>query len=164
MLADKHPAMFHFMVALTILVALFIGIIPIPTNYTMLRPELLCLLVIYWVISVPQHLGVSFAFTVGMAQGVAEHTVWGAHALALTIVAYICSNAYQRIISYSVWHQALWVCVLVGVHQIVVNWVQSLVGYHAPVPTLMASTVVSALLWPPLLLGLRRLRQRLRLV
>ena len=164
MFADRHPLLFCFMVGLSIFLALLIAIVPLPFEYMFLRPELICLLVIYWVISAPEHLGVSFAFFVGLLQGLSEHTVWGAHALALVIVAYICINAYQRIASYSVWHQALWVCVLVGVHQIVVNWVQSFLGYHAPILMLLASTIVSALLWPPLLLGFRRFRQRFQLI
>ena len=164
MLVDRQPALFYSMVALSVTIALLLAIVPLPSDYQLLRPELVCLLVIYWVISVPQHLGVTFGFIVGFAQDLAEHTIWGGHALALCIVAYICTNAYQRIISYSIWHQSLWVCVLVGVHQVVVNWVQSLDGYHAPVSLLLASTVVSSLLWPPLLLGIRRLRQRLNMV
>lgn len=164
MFADKHPGMFYSMVTASVVIGLFASIIPLPIDYAVLRPELLCLLVIYWVLSAPQHLGVSFAFLVGLAQDLIEHTVWGAHALALVLVAYICINSYQRMISYSVRHQAMWVCILIGVHQVVVNWVQSMAGYHAPVAMLLASTVVSALLWPPLQLGLRRLRLSLRMV
>lgn len=164
MFVDRHPVLFYAMVTLSVVLALLLSIIPLPHKYLVLRPEFVCLMVIYWVISVPQHLGVSFAFLVGITQDLAEHTVWGAHALAMAIVAYIGINAYQRFIRYSVWHQALWVSILVGLHQVVVNWVQSLTGQQAPASMLLASTVVSTLLWPPLLLGFRRLRRYLHFV
>ena len=141
MLVDRQPILFYTMVALSIAIALLVAILPLPNAYQLLRPEFVCLLVIYWVISVPQHLGVTFGFLVGLVQDLGEHTIWGAHALALCIVAYISANAYQRIISYSIWHQALWICVLVGVHQVVVNWVQSLVGYHSSVSLLLLSLI-----------------------
>ncbi len=164
MLVERQPSLFYSMVAISIVLALFIAIIPIAPGYRVLRPELVCLLVIYWVISAPQHLGVTFAFIVGFCQDLLEQVSWGGHALALALVAYICLNSYQRIKSYSLWHQTLWVSVLIGLHQVAVNWVQSLAGYHAPMPALLASIVISSLLWPVVLIGLRRFRQRFRLI
>lgn len=164
MFADRYPLLFYLMVIVSVILALLISIFPLPEGYAILRPELICLIVVYWVTNAPQHLGVTFAFFTGLSYDLIQHTVWGAHGLGLVIVAYICINAYQRFTRYSVWHQALWVCVLVGVHQIVVNWIQSLSGYHAPLGVLLGATVMTSLLWPPFLFGLRRLRQNLRLV
>ena len=164
LVADRSPISFYLMVAVSVILALFLAIIPLPSGYEVLRPELICLLVVYWVTSAPQHLGLTFAFVVGLSYDVIQHSVWGAHALALVIVAYICINAYQRFMSYSVWHQSLWVCVLVGVHQMVVNWVQSFSGYHASLGTLLGSIVMTSILWPPFLLGWRRIRQNLKMV
>ena len=164
MFADRHPVQFHIMVVLSFAPAFLLAIIPLPPEYQLLRPELICLIVLYWVISTPQHLGITFAFFIGFAQDLIEHSVWGAHALGLAVVAYICINAYQRIISYSIWHQTLWMSVLIGVYQVIVNWVMSLDGYHVPVSTLLASIVLSTLMWPVVQLGVRRLRQYLRLL
>ena len=164
MLAERHPFIFYSMVIATILLALLIAIIPLSPQYQILRPELVCLLVIYWVLNAPQHLGVSFAFMCGMTQDLVEQTVWGGHAFALSIVAYICVKSYQRIKSYSIWHQTLWVSILVGMHQVSVNSVQSLAGYEASMSTLVASVVISTLLWPVLLQALKRFRQHFRLM
>lgn len=152
-----------YLVALTsFAIALLIAIYPLSTGYSGLRPEFVCLLVIYWLISAPQYFGVFFSWMIGMAQDLIEGIVWGGHALALSIVAYICMVAYQRIKSYSLWHQTLWVFVLVGFHQVTVNWIQGLAGYRATPADLILSTIVSALFWPPLYLGMGRLRLRYR--
>ena len=153
----------YFLVCVSYMLALFVALYPLSVGFAELRPELVCLLVIYWIISTPQYFGVLFAWGVGLTQDVVEGTVWGAHALALAIVAYICIVAHQRIKNYSVWHQTLWVFVLVGFHQVITNWVQSLAGYEATTKVLVLSAVVSALFWPLLSITLFRLRLKHRL-
>jgi len=144
-------------------VGYLVAVYPLPDGYAFLRPELLCLLVIYWVMNSPQHLGMVFAWGVGLLQDILELGVWGAHALALTVIAYICLMSYQRIRSYSVWHQTLWVIVLVGLHQLIVNWVDRIAGYHSPPQELIVPAVVSALCWPPTLFLFKRVRLRYRI-
>ncbi len=146
-------------IAISFLCALLVAVFPLPQNYALLRPELVCLLLLYWVMFAPEYAGVTVAFAVGLLQDVVEGTVWGAHALALALLAYICLVSYQRIRSYSVWHQALWVFVFVGAHQVTVNWVQGLAGYHAPVTHMLVPTVISALCWPPVCYWVNRLRR-----
>lgn len=151
------------LVVLSCLVALLVAVFPLPYGYASLRPEMVCLLVLYWVMYAPEHVGVFMAFAIGLLQDVVEGTVWGAHALALTVLAYICLVSYQRIRSYSLWHQTLWVFVLVGTHQVLVNWVQGLAGYHAGVSQMLLPTVFSALCWPLVIYTLNQLRRRYRL-
>lgn len=160
---QNSPVAFFVIVALSCLVALLVAVFPLPYAYAALRPELVCLLILYWVMFAPEYVGVSVAFFVGLLQDVVEGTVWGAHALALAVLAYICLVSYQRIRSYSLWHQALWVFVLVGTHQVLVNWVQGLAGYHAPVSQMLIPTIISALCWPLVIYSLNRLRRRYRL-
>lgn len=160
--ASPNPLLYAFM-ALMYLVALLLAVYPLPWTYAMLRPELVCLLVLYWAMYLPDYSGISLAFFAGLFQDVVVGSVWGAHALALAVLAYICLVSYQRIRNYSVWHQALWVFVLVGMHQVLVNWVQGLAGYQASVSYMLIPTMVTALCWPPLVFGLSRLRRRYRL-
>lgn len=163
MLVDSHPLRFYIMVAASIVLALLFAVIPFPQTHQILRPELLCLLVVYWVISVPQHLGVSFAFFCGLLLDLIEHGAWGANAFALSVIAYICLCAYQRMKNYSIWHQTVWVCILVGCHQFLAGWLQGLAGYRIPTSSALATVAMTSLLWPVLLLFMRRLRRRLHL-
>jgi len=149
---------FYSLLFLSLVAGIFVSIFPLPASVSGLRPELLCLLVVYWVTTAPQYFGVFFAWMVGMVQDVVEGVTWGGHASALAIVAYICLVAYQRIKNYSVWHQTLWVFVLVGFHQVMVNWVQGLAGYRATPMELILSTSVSALFWPALFYCITRIR------
>ncbi|MFL0810162.1 MAG: rod shape-determining protein MreD [Agarilytica sp.] len=154
---------FFVLVFASVLLATFFSIYPIPETLASLRPELMCLLVIYFITSYPQNFGIVFGWAVGLLLDVFEGGVWGAHALALTLIAYICIGAHQRIKNYSIWHQTLWMFVLVGIHQVIVNWVQGLAGYETDTVFLVLSAALSALLWPPLFLVLTRIRLHYRL-
>ncbi len=156
----KHPVV---VLVISLLIGLLIAVFPLPTDIAYLRPEVVCMLVAYWVMQSPQHLGMFFAWSVGLVQDIVEATVWGAHALALTLLAYICLMSYQRIRNYSVWHQSMWIFILVGTHQVVVNWVQGIAGYRSPTQLLLLPTIMSALCWPLIVFIFHRIRVRYRL-
>ncbi len=153
----------YWLVGLSLLLATFAAIFPLDPRYAELRPELMCVFVIYWVVHAPQHMGVTLAWMVGLLQGVLEGVTWGGHAVALAIVAYICIVAQRRIKNYSLWHQTIWIFVLVGFHQVMVNWFQGLAGYKSSPQGLILSTSVSALFWPLVSILLLRVRLAYRL-
>lgn len=160
---EIHAGAIYSLVFLSFLLALLIQVFPIPYKFTLLRPEVACMVILYWVITTPEHVGVSVAFVAGILQDVVEGSVWGAHAIALALLAYICLVSYRRIRNYSVWHQALWVFVLVGTHQVVVNWIQGMAGYQVPVAHMLIPTLISALCWPLVNYSMNRLRRYYRL-
>jgi len=155
---------FYTLLGISILLALFIAVYPLSSTYTGLRPEFLCLVIIYWVTNTPQHVGVVYAWGLGILLDILEGVTWGAHGMAFAIVAYICLVSYQRIKNYSVWHQSLWVFVLVGCHQVIVNWLQGLAGYQAIPIDLILSTTVSALCWPLVYFCINRMRFLYRVI
>lgn len=142
------PYLIHGVILGSIFLGLVFAVFPLPVKAGALRPEFICLLCIFWVTNMPQYVGIFYAWCIGLMQDIVEGTVWGAHAMALAIVAYICIMAYQRIKNYSIWHQALWIFVLVGFHQVIVNWIQSMAGYHNDTVSLLVSTAISAVFWP----------------
>ena len=154
---------FYGVLVFTIFIALLLSVLPLSGPLVYLRPELVCILVIYWITVAPQSVGTIYAFLIGITQDIVEGTVWGCHAMALSIVAYFCLLSYQRIANYSVWHQTVWVGVIIGVHQLVVGWIQGIAGYHPTPSQVLLSTIVSALFWPLAYLGLNRIRNFYRI-
>lgn len=151
----------YTLVGISVALGLLVSVYPLDPSFNSLRPEVLCLLVIYWVTHLPLRLGIFFAAAIGLLQDIVEGAVWGAHATGLAIVAYVCIRAYQRIKNYSVWHQALWIFVFVGIHQVLVNWFQGVAGYRQLPVDLVISTAISALFWPLVYLGVNRIVFRL---
>lgn len=153
----KRGLSYPLLLAISFFVGLVLSVYPLPQSYAWYRPEIVGLLVVYWVLSLPQRLGMLFAWSVGLLLDVVEGGVWGANALGLTFVAYICQVSYRRLRSYSLTQQTFWVFVFIGVHQVFTNWVQSLSGYSVPTRYMFVATLLTAVLWPMLVVCLRRL-------
>ncbi len=160
-MASPLPAIVVF--AISVLVALLVAVYPLSPILSICRPELLCLVVIYWVLHSPHQIGVGMAWCLGLLQDLIEESVWGGHALALALVAYIGIMSYRRLRTYSLGQQTFWIFVFVGIHQLFVNWIQGLSGYAAPARYMIVSALVSAACWPLLVLLMRRVQQRYRI-
>lgn len=149
-------------IVISLVIALMLSVFPLPLSWAWFRPAFVALVVIYWAIVFPQHFGVGAAWIVGLIQDVVEYGVLGQHALALMAVVYVCQLSYQRIRNYALWQQSAWVFVLVGIHQLFWNWVVSLGGSAASPGYFLIPALVSALVWPGVLVAMEWTRLRFR--
>lgn len=147
-------------VIFTVVVALILAIYPLPVGWVWFRPEFVALVVIYWILTLPQHVGIGFAWCVGLTQDIVENAYLGQHALALVPVAYVCLLSYQRIRNYALWQQSAWIFILVGLHQLFWNWVHSLTGKDSQSLIFLVPALVSALIWPLMVILLEWFRIR----
>lgn len=153
----------RFIIWLSFLVALLLMIFPLGRESGWLRPEFVPVLVIYWVLVMPQQSSLLFIWVLGCFQDLLEGVMLGQHAMALMVVAYVCLLSYQRMRNYTLWHQTFFVFVLVGLYQLVDNWVHSLQGHAAPNLVFLMPAFTSALMWPLLWILLEQLRVRYRI-
>lgn len=126
------------------------------------RPEWVALVLIYWVIALPQRVGVTVAFFAGGFLDVLEGSILGQHALALVVLAYVATLLHERLRMFVVWQQAMMVFVLVGINQLVCQWVHSLGTLGDRSMAFLLPAVVSALFWPWVFTSLRQLRRQYR--
>ncbi|GAB5453285.1 MAG: rod shape-determining protein MreD [Halioglobus sp.] len=146
-------------VLLTFLVAAVLAILPLPEWLLWGRPEWVALVLIYWVIALPQRVGIATALLLGIGLDVLEGAVLGQNAFSLTVVALLALVLYQRVRVYGLAQQAAIVFVLVGINQLICQWVQNLQGVGARSALFLLPAVSSALLWPVVLHLLRGLRR-----
>lgn len=147
-------------ILLTYLAALLFAIVPLETELLWWRPELLALLVIYWVLVMPEQTSILTIWLLGCLLDLLDGAPLGQHAMGLMVIAYLCLLSYQRVRNYTFWHQAFFVFVFIGLYQLVGNWVHSLRGSPAASLHFLLSAFTSALLWPPMFVLLERLRLR----
>lgn len=143
----------------TFLCGIVLSQMPLPEFIGWARPEWVAMILIYWVIALPQSVGVGSGFVAGLVLDVIRGSVLGANALALTIVAYIAMTLYRRMRVYPLWQQSLLVMVLVGIHQLILHWIQMFVGYTGDSLLFLLPAAVSALCWSPIFIFLRRIRR-----
>lgn len=143
----------------SLIVAQLINVLPVPLWAQWGRPEMVAMVLLYWIIALPERVGIGFAWLVGLVQDLVEGSPPGQNALALAILAYLALLLYQRLRMFTPIQQAGLIFVLVGLNQLLCNWVQTLTGTVSPNMLFMLPALVSALLWPLLSEFLRLIRR-----
>ncbi len=144
----------------TFLVALLLTIFPMPSGMAWARPEWVAIVMIYWTIALPERVGLWTAFGVGLLVDGVTGVLIGQNALALSLISWAVLQTYQRLRMFAAWQQAFFIFVLIGVHQLVIHWIQSSQGMAAPTLKFLLPAATSALIWPWLMIFLRGLRRR----
>ncbi|WP_022965161.1 rod shape-determining protein MreD [Denitrificimonas caeni] len=149
------------MMWLTLLVALLLSVMPMPEQIEIGRPLWLALILTFWAIYFPQNIGVLTAWCVGIAQDVLYGTLFGQHALALTIVVFLVLTLQQRLKVFPLWQQSFALLVIYGLAQLVLLWLGTLSGMRPEINYYAWPVLISCLLWPWLylvLVNVKRIR------
>ena len=152
----------YSVILLSFLVAYVLAVLPLPQWLLWARPEWIALTLIYWTIALPHRVGIVTALLLGVGLDVLEGAVMGQNAFALVVVALLSLILYQRLRVYSLVQQSGVVFVLIGINQLICQWVQNLEGAGAPTLLFLLPAFSSALLWPVVLHILRGLRRHHR--
>lgn len=89
------------------ILALLLGLVPLPGLLLPGRPYWLALVLAYWVIETPDRVGLGFAFCIGLLADVMFGGILGEQALRLVVMAFILQRFRARIRFFPLWQQAL---------------------------------------------------------
>ncbi len=148
-----------WVIVMTLFVAAVLAVVPLPGAIAWGRPEWVALVLVYWCIALPHRVGVVVALVCGVLLDVLEGAALGQNTFALAVLALLCASLYQRLRLFSLWQQSGMLFLLIGIHQLICQWVQNLEGVGARSLLFLLPAFTSALLWPlvlPFLRGLRR--------
>lgn len=151
-----------WVIVLTFLAAFLLAVFPLPHWLVWARPEWLALVLIYWTIALPHRVGIFTGLIVGVLLDSLEGAVFGQNAFSLMIVAMLSLVLYQRLRVFNVLQQAGTVFILVGINQLICQWVQNLQGRGTDSLLFLLPAFSSALIWPVALHLLRSLRRHYR--
>ncbi len=132
----------------TVLVALALTLLPLPSWLAVIRPGFLVLTVLYWSIAAPRAGGITLGWVCGLMLDAFEGPVLGEHALALALVAYIGVREHQRIRSKPVFQQSLIVFAALGVYEFVLFAIDGWSGHPLTTVVRWVPTATGALIWP----------------
>lgn len=153
------PARGGWVIITSLLVALWLAIVPLPDWAAWVRPEWTAMVLLYWTVALPNRVGIGVAWLCGVLLDLLEGSVLGQHAFALAVMTYLALLLYQRLRMFAAWQQAGIVFVLVGIHQLLCNWVETFTGHPSNDLWFLLPAFVSALMWPWLMVLLRHLRR-----
>lgn len=150
----------YLVIYLSLLVALVLMILPLPDWVQMYRPNWIALTLIYWSMALPKRVGLWFAFFTGIILDTSLGTLLGQHTLALVIIIYINLSFYQRIRVLALAQQAIYIFVLLLIEQVVVAWVEGILGRPTPLLAFFGAPFIGMLIWPWVFVVLRDIRRK----
>jgi rod shape-determining protein MreD len=153
------PAQGRTVIFLTLVAALLLSIMPMPLWTQWARPEWVAMVLIYWVMALPERVGIGIAGLTGLALDIVEGAPLGQNMFALGVLTYLVLILYQRLRMYNALQQSAVIFVLLGLNQLLCHWVQTMVGTPSPNLLFILPALVSAMIWPWLLIFLRFLRR-----
>jgi rod shape-determining protein MreD len=153
----------HYTIALSIICALVLQIMPMPGFVDLYRPDWVLLVLSYWTLALPHRVNVGIAFIVGLTLDILLGTSLGEHSFAMCLSIYVLAANYQRLRNYSVWQQAMVMGIMSAFYNLILFWLQHMLTDVYFLFTYMWPVLSSMLLWPWLFWLLRKLRRQLRI-
>jgi len=145
---------------LSLVLGIVLMILPLPDWVQVYRPNWVALILIYWSMAMPKRVGLWFAFFTGLVLDSAQGTLLGQHALALVIVVFFNLNFYQQVRVLALVQQAMYVFSLLLINQVVLAWVEGILGRSTPVLAFFAAPLIGMLIWPWIFVMLRDIRRK----
>lgn len=144
----------------SLFLAFVLAVLPLPPGLSYWRPEFVTIVLVFWVLNAPNLVGIWFAFFVGLLLDVLFATPFGVHALVLSLVAWLSRLSWRWITVFSVWQTSGLMLGLVLVSLVVKRLLLGIVA--APSDSLLywLPALTSALVWPSVMVSLRRYSQR----
>ncbi len=141
-------------------VAMFMNLLPLPHVIQLFKPDFVALVLIYWVMAIPDRMGVISGWIVGLFVDALYGNVFGIHAMSFALMAYLIQMTYHRLRLFPRWKQSLNIAVVIGIHMLVAfvlrNFLQPLSSsyvYWLPL-------VGAMLFWPWVFILLRDARRK----
>ncbi|MCE8034816.1 MAG: rod shape-determining protein MreD [Halomonas sp.] len=132
----------------TLLLALCLQVMPLAEGWQIWRPDWLGLMLIYWCMAAPDRVGVFHGFVLGILLDLIEGAPLGQNALTLSLLAFLAALVYPRFRTYSLVQQSLLILVLLGLVQLVEQWLRTLFGPFSMHLAFLLPSLIGAALWP----------------
>ncbi len=135
-------------VALSVVGALALAIVPLPLWLDSVRPSWLALLVIYWVLYEPRRVGLLTVWLAGIMLDTLHGSLLGQHALALVVIGFATQRFNLRVRVFPMSQQVATVFMLVAMHEFILFWVDGVSGQSGGDWRRWLPVVSSAACWP----------------
>ncbi len=143
---SRHPRWGYILV--TVIVAILLSIIPVPENVKNYWPDWISLLVFYWVLVLPVHLGVMFGWGNGLLEDIISFSLLGEHAIGKAMIGTVVAMTHKNILRFNLLEQMFSVLILQSLAIAVVAWANML-AFDTPIHSVLwQPALTTALAWP----------------
>jgi len=156
------PRRNNWLIALTLVAALLMTILPLPDMLARAWPEWTALVLLYWCMALPHRVSVGTAWIMGLPLDALRGSLLGQHGLGLALITFITVKFHHRLRVYPLWQQAFVVMILLALDQLLMLWIKGVLGEPSGGWRYWMPSLTGALVWPFLFLLLRELRRYFR--
>ena len=146
----------------SLLLALLLGLVPLPGILQPLRPYWLALVLAYWLLEEPDNIGLGVSFALGVLADLAFGGLLGEQAMRLVVMAFILDRFRARMRFFPLSQQALVIGVLLVNDRVISAAIHVVMGAPQLPWLYWLAPLLGLLLWAPLHFALDTLRLRRR--
>ena len=150
-------------IAASFVVAFMLTALPLPDWAAPWRPAWVALVLAYWVLAMPQYIGVMTAWSIGLLLDVMHGSLLGQHAFGLATLAYVVVIYHQQIRVFPLFRQALVVGSLIFLYSLTMLLIYNFLGSLRYGYEYLLAAFTSALLWPWVFIVMRDFRRKTQL-
>lgn len=145
------------------IVALVLELAPWPVGFQAFKPAWLLLVLLYWVLAIPNRVSIGWAFILGVIWDLVLGSILGIHALVLSFAIYFMAKYHLLLRNLSLWFQSLLVILFVFAVRLLIFLVEfSLHGAFFNWQEIFGA-IASGILWPWVFLLMRTARRKVKL-
>lgn len=134
-------------VYLSLIAGLLLYMLPWAGFGLMLRPDFVLLVLLYWLIRAPHLCNIGTAWSMGILVDLAGGDLFGEHALAYIVAAFVAVIYQRRATLFNRWQQGGYVFLLLLIAQIVLLILKLFGGSELPGWSYLLPSVTGILLW-----------------
>ncbi|MEE9447675.1 MAG: rod shape-determining protein MreD [Arenicellales bacterium] len=133
---------------LTVVMALLLNALPLPESIQYVWPDWVMLVVFYWALVLPSHLGVMFGWINGFLEDIVSFSLLGQHALGKALTGMVVALAAKKMHLFNFIERMFVIFILQSISIAIVVWVNHL-AFQTPVLSIYWMPALStALIWP----------------
>ncbi|MCX7182521.1 MAG: rod shape-determining protein MreD [Nitrosospira sp.] len=141
----------------SLIVALLLNQQSLPGIVSLLCPDFLALVILYWNIYHSKQFGMGAAFSMGLLMDVSEANVLGQHAMAYSVMIFFVSTLCQRFQMFRLPEQIFQIGLLLLAAESLILLIKLLNGAQFQDWNFFFASLIGALFWPLLVFFLRKL-------
>ena len=138
----------YLMTVGSLLVALLLSILPLPTWALWCEPQWVFLVLMYWLLYEPACMGIGWVCLLGLIQDLLMGTLLGQHAFVYVLLAFLVPRLTAFLSRLPLWQQVGCVFVLSFLNIALQHWIVHLFGVPGVAWKSLWSVITSMLVWP----------------
>lgn len=153
--SENSTALLIVVIVLSFIIASSLNVYPLSPSMATLRPMIMIMVLIYWLLFQPRYVGIFIAFTIGLIADLLMDTHLGQQAFAAVVVALVIkiTSIYVRQLNTI----SAWLIASLGLVVFQLNlWMLQMFIQNTFIAKSALSLMMSIISWPLVLLALRK--------